>query len=139
MRDHARQRRVTHRMHGHVAHPDVGAVQRPFEDLGDRRVGLFYARIGEDPRLSMGQHVVQRHELGFDPERGTITTMTIVGFAKERVERLGAQVIDVRTTEDYVTGHVLTMDKLLNQIGGRTAARLSGSMVESDRALNNEI
>jgi len=60
--------------------------------------------------------------------------MTIVGFAKERVERLGAQVIDVRTTEDYVTGHVLTMDKLLNQIGGRTAARLSGSMVESDRA-----
>jgi len=40
--------------------------------------------------------------------------MAVVGFAEERVKRLGAQVIDVRVTKEHIAGHVVTMDKLLN-------------------------
>ena len=56
--------------------------------------------------------------------------MAIVGFAEERVERLGAQVIDVGVTKEHFAGHVVTMDKLLNQISRGTAAWLSEEGIE---------
>src|SRR5437763_10183877 len=78
----------------------------------------------------MRQHVVQRHELRFDAERRAVAAMAVVGLAKERVKRLGAQVIDMRVSHEHIAGDVVTTVKLLNQIGRGTAARLSEERVE---------
>ena len=85
---------------------------------------------GQEPFPAMRQDVVQGHELGFDPKRRAATAVTVIGLTEERVERLRAQVIDVRVTQEHVAGRMIAMKQLLNKIARSSATGLAKERIE---------
>src|SRR5215831_2788273 len=88
---------------------------------------VLHSRIfrGQEPFTAMRKDVVQGHELGFDSERRAATAVSVIRLTEERVERLRAQVINVRVTQEHVAGRMIAMKQLLNKIGRSSATGLA--------------